>query len=166
MITEKSQFKTGFTLIEVMIAITLFSAIMILGTGAVLNSSSVHKKTQTMRAVMDNLNFVMEDMSRNLRLGSDYVCISGSLNNCSAISFTSVDGSNITYGIMQNGTIEKNAIPITPPEVTISPSSGFSIDNTAQPLVTIRLVGTVVYKGGQTNLNLRTSVSQRALVTP
>src|SRR3972149_1703934 len=68
------QSKRGFTLIEIMIAITLFTAIMIIGTGAVLQTNSVYKKTQTMRSVMDNLNFIMEDMVRNLRLGSSYHC--------------------------------------------------------------------------------------------
>src|ERR1700741_217077 len=66
---------TGFTLIEVMIAVALFTVIMTLGIGAVLNSNATHKKTQTLRSVMDNLSFIMEDMSRTLRLGSNYHCI-------------------------------------------------------------------------------------------
>ncbi len=65
---------TGFTLIEIMIATALFVVIMILGIGVLLNVSKSHKSTQIMRSAMDNMSFVMEDMSRNIRLGSTFYC--------------------------------------------------------------------------------------------
>ncbi len=64
----------GFTLIEVMIAVGLFVVIMVFGIGSVLSTNDAHKKSQSQRAVNDNLSFVIEDMSRNLRLGSNYRC--------------------------------------------------------------------------------------------
>ncbi len=67
----------GFTLMELMIAVGLFSIIVIVGAGALLNTNFVRKNTETVRAVVDNLNFVMEDMSRNIRLGSTYSCDNG-----------------------------------------------------------------------------------------
>ncbi len=70
----------GFTLIEMMIAITLFVVIMILGAGAILRTNVTHKKTQAMRSAMDNLSFAIEDMARNLRLGSSYRCPAGIAN--------------------------------------------------------------------------------------
>jgi prepilin-type N-terminal cleavage/methylation domain-containing protein len=66
--------KSAFTLIELMVAVGLFSLIIIVGAGALLNTNFVRKNTETVRAVVDNLNFVMEDMSRNIRLGSLYSC--------------------------------------------------------------------------------------------
>mgnify|MGYP003419119719 FL=1 len=66
--------RSGFTLIELMVAVGLFSLIIIVGAGALLNTNFVRKNTETVRAVVDNLNFVMEDMSRNIRLGSLYSC--------------------------------------------------------------------------------------------
>lgn len=66
--------KSGFTIIEIMIATALFVVIMILGIGVLLNVSKNHKSTQIMRSAMDNMSFVMEDMSRNIRLGSTFYC--------------------------------------------------------------------------------------------
>ena len=70
----KNKNKSGFTLIEIMIATALFVVIMILGIGVLLNVSRAHKTTQIMRLAMDNMSFVMEDMTRNIRLGSTFYC--------------------------------------------------------------------------------------------
>jgi prepilin-type N-terminal cleavage/methylation domain-containing protein len=78
--------KRGFTLIETMIAMAIFIFVVTIGMGALLNVSLIHEKSQDMRSVMDNLSFIMEDMSRNLRTGYNYHCgnISGAetLQNC------------------------------------------------------------------------------------
>ncbi len=66
--------KRGFTLVEVMIAIGLFSVIMTIGIGAILGVNSTHRKTQSMRTVVDNLSFLMEDMTRSMRLGDYFFC--------------------------------------------------------------------------------------------
>ncbi len=74
---KKNDFKkqnAGFTLIEVMVSVALFVIIMVMGVEAVLNTNLSHKETQGLRTIIDNLNFVMEDMSRNLRLGNTYHC--------------------------------------------------------------------------------------------
>ena len=65
----------GFTLIEVMISIGLFTVIMIIGITAILNVNNTYRKSRTMRSAIDNLSFIMEDMARNIRLGSSYRCI-------------------------------------------------------------------------------------------
>lgn len=67
----------GFTIIEVMIAVGLFVIIMVMGVGAVLNTNTSHKQNQNQRLILDNLSFLIEDMSRNLRLGSQYQCPAG-----------------------------------------------------------------------------------------
>ncbi|MEI7709527.1 MAG: hypothetical protein WCI76_02325 [bacterium] len=68
----------GFTIIETMIATSLFIIIVTAGLGALLNASLLHQKSRDMRSILDNLSFVMEDMSRNLRTGYNYHCfISG-----------------------------------------------------------------------------------------
>lgn len=64
----------GFTVIEIMVAVAIFSIIMVLGIGAVLNISNAHKKTEHVREVIDTLHFITEDISRNIRLGSVYNC--------------------------------------------------------------------------------------------
>jgi len=72
----------GYTIIETMIAISLFLIIVMIGMGSLLNANLLHRKSQDMRSIMDNLSFIMEDMSRNLRTGYNYHC-SNSLSDIS-----------------------------------------------------------------------------------
>ncbi len=65
----------GFTLIEVMISIGLFTVVMIVGITAILRVNNTYRKARTQRSAVDNLSFMMEDMARNMRLGSHYRCI-------------------------------------------------------------------------------------------
>ena len=60
-----------------MISISLFIVIVMTGMGALLNANLIHQKSQDMRSIMDNLNFIMEDMSKNLRTGYNYRCYTG-----------------------------------------------------------------------------------------
>mgnify|MGYP001573989563 CR=1 FL=1 len=85
-----SQKNAGYTIIETMISVSLFIIITVAGMGALLSANFVHKKSQDMRSIMDNLNFVMEDISRNLRTGYNYRCynISQSLTGDSAINIS------------------------------------------------------------------------------
>src|SRR3989344_6919944 len=64
----------GYTIIETMISVSLFLIIIMAGMGALLNANLLHQKSQNMRSIMDNLSFIMEDMSRNLRTGYNYHC--------------------------------------------------------------------------------------------
>lgn len=70
----------GFTLVEAMIAVGLFSVIMTIGIGAILAVNSTHKKTQSMRVAIDSLSFLMEDMARSMRLGDYFVCKQSTLD--------------------------------------------------------------------------------------
>lgn len=73
----KADLQKGFTLVEVMIAVGLFVVVMVAGIGAILSANTSHKKTQSQRTILDSMSFVLEDMSRNLRLGSSYRCPAG-----------------------------------------------------------------------------------------
>ena len=64
----------GYTIIETMISISIFLVVVMTGMGVLLNANAVHRKSQTMRSILDNLSFIMEDMSRNLRTGYNYHC--------------------------------------------------------------------------------------------
>ena len=68
----------GYTIIETMIAVSLFLIITTIGMGALLNANLLHQKSQDMRSIMDSLNFIMEDMGRNLRTGYNYQCYASS----------------------------------------------------------------------------------------
>jgi Tfp pilus assembly protein PilE len=66
---------TGFTLVEIMVATSIFMIIMLVALGALISSSDTAKKSQALRTAMDNVNFAMESMTRSLRMGTDYYCV-------------------------------------------------------------------------------------------
>lgn len=66
----------GYTIIETMISVAIFLVIIEFGMGSLLGANSLHRKSKDMRGVMDSLSFIMDDISRNLRTGSNYQCFS------------------------------------------------------------------------------------------
>lgn len=168
----------GFTLIEIMVAVTLFTIIMTLGSTAVLNTNAIYKRNANIRAAIDNLNFVMEDMARNLRLGSNYNC--DGATNCPTggfvLNFDAVGGNPMVYAVAdsdQDGDYEitKNDSPVTLPEIQINEiESAFIVDGVGpdglQPMVTIKISGNISYKEGASEFDLQTTVSQRLLENP
>ena len=86
-LNKKNNLVGGYTIIETMIALSIFLIVIIIGVGSLLNASLVNKKSQDTRSIMDSLNFAMEDMSRNIRIGYDYQCLveGGEYNDNSAL---------------------------------------------------------------------------------
>lgn len=67
--------KRGFTLIEIMVAVSLFSIVAVIVTGALITTSDVNRKAQAIKLAMDNVAFAMDSMVFNLREGVNYGCI-------------------------------------------------------------------------------------------
>lgn len=88
----------GFTLVEVMIAMAIFTILVTIGITAILGSMSQHKINQNTRSVMDSLNYVMEDMARNIRLSSNIRCFGSSETPPSVLSSDLVEPQNCTPG--------------------------------------------------------------------
>jgi len=155
----------GFTIIETMIAVALFLIVVTIGIGSLLNTTLLQGKSQDMRSIMDNLSFIMEDMSRNIRTGSNYSSSDGT-----QISFTSFDDIPYAYNIglsrLDKSIDGGDWIQLNSSEISFESGSGFTvvgttIDDNLQPFVTIRLVGKITSKGVVTPFSLQTSVSQR-----
>jgi len=67
-------YKGGYTIIETMVAISLFLVVIMYGMTSLLNANLVHRKSQDLRSIIDNLSFIMEDMSKNIRTGYNVQC--------------------------------------------------------------------------------------------
>lgn len=85
---SKVKINKGFTLIEIMVAVSIFISVMMIVIGALLMLNNANRKAQALRVVVDNLNFALEDMTRNIMTGSEYKCWSGDLTDRSAVSGT------------------------------------------------------------------------------
>lgn len=184
--TIKNKKQTGFTLIEMMVSIALFSIVMTASIGSILVISDSNKKARSLMSVMTNLNFAVDSITRSFKTGeikgtiqlSD--CITTNEISYSELSITEefkkrsvtycFEPKNVTTNT--NGRITKqaqgqaNATPITSPDVDIKYLE-FDLTGTnlkQQPILTITMEGTVkVSPKISSNFSLQTSVSQRKL---
>lgn len=85
--------KNGFTLIEVLVSVAIFSVVMIIALGSLLAMAESDRKAQTLKSVINNLNFSLESMSRTIRTGTNYNCSSPAGGDCTAPN----DGKNHGY---------------------------------------------------------------------
>lgn len=100
----------GFTLVEMIVAVGLFSLIASISIGAVLMIFSANTKSQTAKSVVDDLNLAIEDMTRTVRFGEKYHCgSSGNLstpNDCENGSQSiDTDGSDMLAVTFKGGTV-------------------------------------------------------------
>jgi len=59
----------GFTLIELMVSVSIFSIVLMMAMGTVLTILDANRKARTLTEVMNNLNFSLETMTRSLKTG-------------------------------------------------------------------------------------------------
>ena len=73
----------AFTLVELIVALSVFMILVLLGGGALIRIIDAHAKTQSLQLVMNNLNYTVESMSRSIRFGHSYDCgEAGGSENC------------------------------------------------------------------------------------
>ncbi len=174
----------GFTLVEIMVAVTVFSVVMVMSMGSIIGVFDANYKSKNLRSVMDNLNLTLESMTRTIRFGTNYHCGTttptttpldcGGTGN-SNLTVRAQGGSQVTYSlsggrIMRN--ISGNSYAMTSPDVTITaltfrvygsaPYSGGA--NLLQPQVIILVSGYVGSKvSTRSTFTLQTTISQRIL---
>lgn len=177
----------GFTLVEMLIAVSLFIIVVTISMGALLSIFDAHKKTQATKTVVDNLNLSLENMVRTVRFGSNYYCgVSNDTippidtNDCpssggTALSVTFDDKRMIySWGGGVNDPIRKSEnggvtyTDITAPEVKIQDLKfyvrGSSSMDAQQPQVLVVIRGYVGNKPSITsNFSIQTLMSQKDL---
>lgn len=69
---KRAEAHEGFTLIEVMVSVALFSIVMTICTTALLSLVDANKKSQAIQSVILNLNVAVDGMVRTLRMGTGF----------------------------------------------------------------------------------------------
>ena len=182
------KYSAGFTLIEIMVSVSVFAVVVIIAVGALISINDANRKVQSMRALMDNLNFALENISRTLRTGSSYHCGAiGAITDpqdCAAIgsdyiAFEGANGSGLNTQDqivlrLLNGQIQRSTdsgttfLGLTSPEITIT-NLQFYVDGSAaldakQPKILLLVGGTAkAGKGLVSEFHLQTVVSQRLI---
>lgn len=66
----------GFTLIEMIVALGVFALVITIAIGALLSLIATNQRLQAEQSVMTNLAFALDSMTREIRTGYNYVCVS------------------------------------------------------------------------------------------
>lgn len=175
--------KTGFTLLEMLIALSIFSVVMILGAGALVMLQSAQSHAVNLQNVHDNIRFTLETMSREIRTSDSYCygasCVRGGRgvsacswlgSGCEVFSFRqSLTSETINYRLRQ-GRVERQIngggyIPITDPDRTVTDLTFYTTGRMGSPQrVTILLeveAGDSSRPGGESRIRMQTSVTKR-----
>lgn len=67
----------GFTLIEMLVSVAVFSMVMVVALGALLSLSEANRKAQLLSEATNNFNSAIDSMTRSIRTGTSYHCGGG-----------------------------------------------------------------------------------------
>lgn len=183
----------GFSLVEALVAVSIFSLAVSLVLGVLLFFVSMNRYSQARNFVVENLSFAMESMTREIRFGHTYHCgqksgmpsLDDSSNiqsgdECKYIAFTLVreeeeeeygeDGRRIIY-YLGEGDNEGRLMKVIDGDLPGKPVTAESINiqdlnffvRNNTPYVVIVLKGEAEVEGEKSGFNLQTSVSGRDL---
>ena len=103
----KQRVHSGFTLVEMLVSVALFSVVMVVALGALLSMSVATRRAEAINSAVNNLSSAIDSMSRSIRTGTNFHCTSNgtltspqdctSPNPDSFFSYLAFDGSQINY---------------------------------------------------------------------
>lgn len=56
-------------------AVSVFLVVVLGGMNAIFNANLISHKSEDVRSIVDNMNFILEEMSRSIRTGYNYHCV-------------------------------------------------------------------------------------------
>ena len=161
----------AFTLVEMMVAVSIFAIVMMIGVGALLSLVETNRRAQAINSVMNNVNAAVETMSRAVRVGTNYHCRTSTsyvppttysntqdcaLGNGVVFAFESSEGDDtlatdqIVYRL-NDTTLERSKsggengtwVAVTAPEVNIEAFEVYVLGSTAGDSVQPRMLMTI-----------------------
>lgn len=159
--------QAGFSLVEMIVAVALFSVVMLIAVGALLALVDANRKARALESVMNNLNIALDGLVRGIRMGSVYHCGTGdptAAQDCAAsggatIAFESYGGDptdstdqwiytydEATKRLYRSTDGGLNRTAVTAPDITIDEMrfyvTGTSRSDEVQPKVVVTVKGT------------------------
>ncbi|MES2314760.1 MAG: type II secretion system protein [Patescibacteria group bacterium] len=64
----------GFTLIEIIVSLGIFSIVAVIAVGALVRVTSANHQAQAIQSGVNNVSFVLDAISREMRVGTTYSC--------------------------------------------------------------------------------------------
>lgn len=171
----------GFTLVEIIVSVGLFSVVMLVSTAAYLTIIMLDKEARATNELVVNLSFAVDSISRNIRTGKDYSCAGVGNGTCSQFSFTDSQGQRVTY-LLKGATVgqcvfaaddttqcnSSLAVSLTDPRINVNALvfhvRGVGVSDLLEPQTIMSIRGTMPTAQGRTvQFTLQTSATQRYL---
>jgi type II secretory pathway pseudopilin PulG len=196
MLSEQHQAKninlqSGFSLVEVLVSLSIFIVVVTISVGALMALIGANARARNTQAAMTNISYALDSMTREIRTGTDYYCggipaLSTDVRDCigSNIFFFNEGGKSLTgslgtsrrigYRLFGNKIQRRLGTggwsDLTAPEITISRlhfyTTGTSRNDAGflPPLVSIYIEGTAGSEANERgNFNVQTTVTQQLL---
>lgn len=175
MTTTRTPLK-GYSLVELIVAVGIFSMVMLIVTGVYLSLISYDRQARAINQLVANLSFALESMGRNIRTGTDYPTTCGVVP-CSSFAFETSNGESVSYALSGGRltvTVDGFTSPITDEAITITNVRFYvrgagttGANEVVQPRVTILVNGTMPTDAGKdVDFVLQTTATQRLLDIP
>lgn len=170
----------GYTLLEMIVAVGLFSIIMLLATGAYFNLIKIDREARAVNDVVSNLSFAVDSLGREIRTGTGYKCNNEENDpNCTdsagtSFGYTDSVGREVSYWLSSSNqiiaTIDGEDSPLTDPRIHIDTLSFYvrgvnegTTDN-VQPQTLVAIEGSITTSPEKTvTFSIQTSATQRLL---
>ncbi len=167
--SQKSKVGAGFTMIELLVAMTLFSILMGIAAASFVKAIRTQRAIVALMAVNDNASLTLEQMAREIRTGYNFSKVSDD-----DIQFVNANNEVVSYRLYE-GAIQRG---VNSPISDVPSYEGITADNVSviklhfelsnsqsQPRVTIAMSVTSPnnYLVGLST-NIQTTVSSRILV--
>lgn len=85
--------RKAFTLVEMLVSIAVFMIVMTVAVGSLVAIIDSNRKAQAIKNVVNNINFALESISKDMRVGTKYYCHTGS-DSYSQTENTCINGSD------------------------------------------------------------------------
>jgi prepilin-type N-terminal cleavage/methylation domain-containing protein len=165
----------GYTLLEMIVSVGIFSLVMLAATGSYLTLINLDRQARATNDVVSNLSFAVDSMSRAVRTGTAYKC-NKTGTNCATTPGTSFEftddlGRTIEYQLV-NGQISQeinnSASFLTDSRIAIQTFNfyvrGVGTGDGIQPQVTFTIAGTLTTGVGKSvSFSIEGGATQRLL---
>jgi prepilin-type N-terminal cleavage/methylation domain-containing protein len=147
----------GYTLIELIVSVAIFSIVMLVAGAAFLALISLDRKARATNDVVTNLSYVIDSMERSVRTGTNYSC--GGSGDCWAtprdsLSFTDANGRAVSYARVASGStgyvrqcISGTCTQLTDPRINVARldfyARGTAAGDPVQPMVVFVIRGVI-----------------------
>lgn len=128
---KNCHYSSGFTLVEILIVITLFAFVGVIATTVLVTSLRTATKTNFVNAVKENGNFAMTEMSNAIRYAKNVQCANAA--PFTTITVTATDSSQLVFDC-NNGSINENGSPLTDTNTVAVVANSCNITCTQQNL--------------------------------